>query len=65
MTDLIWLIISIVLALTTKLVVAFSDGLSPMDEMYLTGVNHGAVLWAMAGIFKMGWPLRNRNQHND
>ena len=64
MTDLFILIISIVIALTTKLAIVFSDGLLPMDEMYLTGVNHGAVLWVMGGIFKMGWGLRNGNQRN-
>ena len=64
MTDLFMFIISIVLALTTKLVIILSDGLLPMDEMYLMGVNHGAVLWVMGGIFKMGWSLRNGNQRN-
>ena len=41
------------IALATNLAVVFSENMTVENQMYLSGLNHGAVLWVMVGFFMM------------
>ncbi len=53
MSELLMLVASAAIALVTKLLVIFLGNLSLADQMWLTGVNHGAVVWLMSAMFMM------------